>query len=426
MHLPKLLSFTQLLLSLPLVASSPARYLDTRASWPYGPLSTKGRWILDSAGHNITYAGANWPGAADTMIPEGLQYSSIAGIVGKLKEMGMNVIRLTYAIEMVDDYYANGMKDTSILTSFQKALGTENGTAVFNAVVKNNPTFSANTTRMQVFDAIAAECLAQEVYVHLDNHMSKAKWCCSTDDGNSWFGDTDFNVTNWLRGLHYMATRASGWGALVSMSLRNELRSPDDNATLVADAYNWANWYENVVPAMNAINSANPDTLIFLSGLGFDTNMSPIPTAASLGSNYTFLKSDFSYADKLVIELHNYATTATNCTSLEASLYTDGYNAMNPADPSVVNVFPVVMTEWGHGQDAATYQAVYQTCLASYLTGIKGGWMVWVLAGGYYIREGVQDYDETWGLLNHNWTAFRDEADVVSVIEPMVAGTKIF
>jgi hypothetical protein len=43
------------------------------------------------------------------------------------------------------------------------------------------------------------------MYVHLDNHMSKAKWCCSTNDGNAWFGDTDFNVAKWKRGLEFMA-----------------------------------------------------------------------------------------------------------------------------------------------------------------------------------------------------------------------------
>lgn len=40
--------------------------------------------------------------------------------------------------------------------------------------------------------------------------MSKAEWCCSTGDGNSWFEDTYFNVPNWQRGLAYMATRVSG------------------------------------------------------------------------------------------------------------------------------------------------------------------------------------------------------------------------
>jgi hypothetical protein len=56
-----------------------------------------------------------------------------------------------------------------------------------------------------VYDAIAAELAKQQIYVHLDNHMSKAKWCCGTGDGNAWFGDTDFNVNNWRRGLEFMA-----------------------------------------------------------------------------------------------------------------------------------------------------------------------------------------------------------------------------
>jgi hypothetical protein len=40
----------------------------------------------------------------------------------------------------------------------------------------------------QVFDAVAAELANQEIWVHLDNHVSKAQWCCGADDGNAWFG----------------------------------------------------------------------------------------------------------------------------------------------------------------------------------------------------------------------------------------------
>jgi hypothetical protein len=58
---------------------------------------------------------------------------------------------------------------------------------------------------LKVFDAVAAGLAAQAIYVHLDNHVSKAMWCCSLTDGNSWFGDTYFNTTNWIRGLSYMA-----------------------------------------------------------------------------------------------------------------------------------------------------------------------------------------------------------------------------
>ena len=117
--------------------------------WPQAPLSTSGRWIINSAGERVIYAGVNWPGAADTMTPEGLQYASIPSIVSKIKSLGMNVIRLTYAIELIDDIYETGA-DVPIKDSFITALGTENGTAVFNAVLKNNPSFTAKTTRLQV------------------------------------------------------------------------------------------------------------------------------------------------------------------------------------------------------------------------------------------------------------------------------------
>lgn len=118
-------------------------------AWPNGPFSTSGRWILDGSGANITYAGANWPGAADTMIPEGLQYSSIESIVTKIKSLGMNVIRLTYAIEMIDDIYESG-SDTLLETSLINALGESNGTAVYNTVLRQNPQFNNGTTRLEV------------------------------------------------------------------------------------------------------------------------------------------------------------------------------------------------------------------------------------------------------------------------------------
>jgi hypothetical protein len=96
-----------------------------------------------------TYVGANWPGAGEVMIPEGLQYQSIKSIVSKMKSIKMNHVRLTFAIEMIDDIKDNG-GDVTIQKAFQKALGTSNGTAVYQKVIKNNPQFGASTTRLQV------------------------------------------------------------------------------------------------------------------------------------------------------------------------------------------------------------------------------------------------------------------------------------
>lgn len=118
-------------------------------AFPNAPFKTSSQWIIDSTGANFTYVGVNWPGAADVMIPEGLQYQSIESIVSKLKSIKMNIVRLTFAIEMIDDIKDNG-GDVTIQKAFTKALGATNGEKVYQQVIKNNPQFSASTTRVQV------------------------------------------------------------------------------------------------------------------------------------------------------------------------------------------------------------------------------------------------------------------------------------
>jgi hypothetical protein len=123
-------------------------------SLPNLPLSTSGRWIIDSNGKTVTYAGVNWPGHMAAMIPEGLQYQSIESIVGKIKSLGMNSIRLTYATELVDTLLDRGnLGDVPIRDTLVKALGQSNGSEVFKKILKNNPQFSEQTTRLQVWEA---------------------------------------------------------------------------------------------------------------------------------------------------------------------------------------------------------------------------------------------------------------------------------
>ena len=119
------------------------------SAFPNAPFVTDGQWVHDSTGENFTYVGVNWPGAGDVMIPEGLQYQSVASIASKIKSLGMNAVRLTFAIEMIDDIEDNG-GDVTLQNAFKKALGDANGTAVYEQVIQNNPRFGAETTRLQV------------------------------------------------------------------------------------------------------------------------------------------------------------------------------------------------------------------------------------------------------------------------------------
>lgn len=128
--------------------SNPERSSET-PGWPHAPFSSHGRWILDNRGQIVTYAGANWPGSLSAMVPEGLQYASVDSIAEQIASLGMNVVRLAYATEMIDDIYANG-HDTDLKTTFVKSLGEENGTLVYENVLKHNPQFHARTTRLEV------------------------------------------------------------------------------------------------------------------------------------------------------------------------------------------------------------------------------------------------------------------------------------
>jgi len=392
--------------------------------FPNLPFVTDGPRIVDMTGASLKFAGTNWPGHGEVMIPEGLQYQSIEKIVTDIKSLGMNVIRLTFAIEMVDEIYNNDGEDIDLQTAFISGLGQDNGTAKLADVLANNPQFTEQTTRLEVYDAVVAELARQEIYVNLDNHMSAGRWCCSGTDGNTWWGDTDFNADNWVRGLTYMAEHGAAWSNLMSMSLRNELREPTNNDA-VAETYSWETWYSHIPEAAKAVNGANPDILVILSGLNYDTTMQPVVRGEALSpGDQTFSFDDFpGFANKLVIELHNYNTEATSCADLSGALYNGGAQAMNPDEESTVNVFPVLITEFGFVQDGAKWESVYATCLAEWMPANTAGWMQWVIVGSYYERSGEQDYDESWGLYNHDWSDWRDPAYVNNLLIPSVEAT---
>jgi hypothetical protein len=85
------------------------------------------------------------------MVPEGLQYQSIETIVSDIKSLGMNVVRLTYAIEMIDQIYDNNGEDIDLHSAFVDALGDDNGTSVLADVLTNNPQFTESTRRLEVY-----------------------------------------------------------------------------------------------------------------------------------------------------------------------------------------------------------------------------------------------------------------------------------
>ena len=168
-----------------------------------------------------------------------------------------------------------------------------------------------------------------------------------------------------------------------------------------------------MIPAADGIYKANNSPLIFFSGLSYDTQLATIVNGKDIVNGTSFTLSQHAYAKKIVWELHNYQNSATNCDDIKGSLRNQGYNAME-GSAAAVNKAPVLLTEFGFDQNTGS-QSVYAQCIKDYLTtlpGGPGGWMQWVVSGSYYIREGGQDRDESWGLLNHNWSNWRNQTAV--------------
>ncbi|PNP76523.1 hypothetical protein FNYG_09942 [Fusarium nygamai] len=398
------------------------------AAWPNGPFKTEGRWIVNANGDKISLAGANWPGHGEVMVPEGLQYQSIKDVLSDIKSIGMNAIRLTFATELVDQIYANNGKDVDLKTAFEEGLGKENGTIILQKMLKNNPSFTAQTTRLEVYDAIAAECLRQQIYIDLDNHISEAKWCCGGTDGNTWWGDTQFNVDNWVRGGKYMAAHSKKWPAKITQSLRNEPREPTNNNALRDKSYNWSDLYKYMRQGADAVHEADPNAIIVISGMNYDTYVTPLYSGEKLQpGGEVFNRDDFvGYGkDKLVLEIHNYENSGTSCSSLRYNLYNKGFQAMNESDPNVAEVFPVMLTEFGQAMNGADYNTAntYVSCLSKYLPEVKASWFIWVIVGRYYTRQGIQEFDDSWGLKKADWSGWKNDDYIAKYLKPQIAGT---
>lgn len=137
---------------LKLAAANPLDFhsWDSRAR-AYGlPYYSRDSNIVDRDGKHVQLHGVNWAGHQEAMIPEGLQYNSIENITSMIHSLGFNVVRVTFATEMVDDLYDNNMKDITIAESLTRALGATNGTRVFNQILQHNPQFTNETTRLEV------------------------------------------------------------------------------------------------------------------------------------------------------------------------------------------------------------------------------------------------------------------------------------
>ncbi|KAH7862747.1 hypothetical protein Vadar_008932 [Vaccinium darrowii] len=323
------------------------------------------------------------------MVPEGLERQPLQQIAAFVASNRYNCVRLTWATYMFTRSNYSSLTVTQALDRWGLAEAK-------NGMAKNNP-WILGLTPFEAQKAVVKELGAQKIMVVLDNHVSLPKWCCGGDDGNGFFGDQYFDPNEWVQGLSMVANHYTGIPTVVAMSMRNELRGPRQNET---------DWYKYVQMGATAIHTANPDVLVIISGLSYDTNLSFLKKKPlSLGS---------TLKPKLVYEAHWYSfgneidkwkfQTNTYCASVTSGFVNAaGFLASGP------NPVPLFLSEFGVDQRGVNERDnLYLVCLLGFLAERDLDWALWTLQGSYMLREGKVGMEETYGVVDANWANLRN------------------
>lgn len=375
------------------------------------PLHTQSRWIMDASNARVKFRCINWSGHGEPNIPEGLNKQPLEHIADFVRDQGFNCVRLTYSI----DHALNpsvSVKDSFVAAAGAANLSVDVLTAQYHQVVENNPWVEGGTTQ-DVFARVIKTLWDREVMTVLDNHVSKASWCCGLTDGNGWWDEAKgynslnsrfFKTQDWLDGLGTMATWAKSQTGVVAMSLRNELRP-----FLLQDLDGHDDWFKFIGQGANAVHDANQDVLIIVGGSQSATDLSFIRTR----------NLDWStWEGKHVWEFHAYSFTVTfpdpfdSCDLVKAEYgLLDGF-LLEQDKPWTA---PLFLSEFGVGLEGGPNDGLnddnkrYFDCLKSYMVGNDADWALWALQGSYYVRDGTADYDEQWGLMKKDWSGSRNE-----------------
>ncbi|HTD55038.1 MAG TPA: cellulase family glycosylhydrolase, partial [Silvibacterium sp.] len=209
------------------------------------PLHTEGHAILDAAGHPVRLTSVNWYGFDQKeFVAGGLDHAPLATIVREIQDLGVNSVRLPWANETL-----------------------ERNPLVPDYAVNANPQFKGYRA-MDVMDAVIDALAGAHIMVVLDNHVSRADWCCTETDGNGLWYDADYPESKWLADWQTIVRRYRRQPWVVGADLRNELRSgaawggPDPKL----------DWHAAAERGGNAVLAANPRLLIMVEGPDYSTN----------------------------------------------------------------------------------------------------------------------------------------------------------
>ena len=350
---------------------------------------TSGNQILDSNGSPVRIAGVNWYGfETPDEIAHGLWAQDYHTIIGDIKNLGYNTIRIPFSDQMAE---------TPIVPQ---------NLSFYNTGPINTDLKGLNS--LQILDKIIAYAGQEGLKVILDDHRSEAGE--SAEQNGLWYTSA-YPSSAWVNDWVTLAKRYAGNPTVVGFDLRNEPHTPagdtyaqgatwgtGDPATDVRLAYEQAG---------NAILAVDPGALIFCEGIGEN------PTASG-GINSTWWGGDLALAGQYPVTLsspghvvysaHDYGPSLFQQTWFNSSTTPASLDAVWNANWGYLysqGTAPVWVGEFGTDNTASDVQSStpgsqgqWFSSLVSYLAADPWmGWTYWALNGEdpYDLLDGSYD-----------------------------------
>lgn len=331
------------------------------------PLHTTGYHILDAADHPVRLTSVNWYGFDQKeYVPGGLDHAPLPQIIDQIRQIGVNSVRLPWANETLEH---NPLPPAYAIAA--------------------NPQFKGMHA-MQIMDVVIAALARAHIMVILDNHVSRADWCCSETDGNGLWYSADYPEAHWLADWQTIAHRYRNQPWVVGADLRNELRS----GAAWGGSDPKLDWHAAAERGAKSVLTGNSRLLIMVESPEYSTNFTgfdKLPVKLPVPNRLVY--SPHAYHD----QGHSFATYEEMKQAYEARV---GF--LLHAQPAV----PLWIGEFGTCQDleCGPNAAWFRMFIGLLQQNPELSWSYWALNGTQSSGIG-RKYDavETYGLLSPDY-----------------------
>ncbi|HEY2296949.1 MAG TPA: cellulase family glycosylhydrolase [Jatrophihabitans sp.] len=371
---------------------------DVQGNLP-GALHTQGRWIVDRGGDRVKLASVNWSGAeTQAYTVGGLDERPLDRLAALIHRGGFNAVRLPWSNQLVED---NPVVPAQYLSANPQLQGMH---------------------ALSVLDAVINALGRHDVMVVLDNHRSRADWCCDEQHGDGLWYTPQYPESSWIADWKFMAQRYAHTANVVGAELRNEIRpepqlAPGPTTATWGDGNSLTDWRAAAERGGDAVLSVDPNWLIVVGGTEYQGNLTGVRTAPV----------QLSVPHRVVYAAHDYRWFESNAELNDYSAFKAkldqrwGY----VATPNQSWTAPIYVSETG----TCTNPNVTEQCdptdptylrdIHRYLAENDFDFAYWPFNGtqgtGYNRTYGQP---ETYGLLAPDWSGYGN-TQVLSVIQSL-------